>query len=152
MSVQEILNEAIEGEVQSYELYSGMQRMVEAVHVKQALHDLANEELGHKAFLEKTLANPGQLHWQVRKLQATEVEDYKIGDRLVGKPLGPDSTFQDVLIFASRKERQSYLRYTDLAEQSEGEVRTLLEAMAKDEMRHKNLVESWYEEVVYKEF
>ncbi len=152
MTVEQILNEAIEGEVQSYELYTGMQQMVEAEHVKQALRDLANEEQGHKAFLEKMLANPGQLHWQARRLQAAHVEDYKIGDRLVGKPLGPDSTFQDVLIFASRKEQQSYLRYTDLAEQSEGEVRTLLEAMAKDEMRHKNLVESWYEEVVYKEF
>ncbi len=152
MSVEQILNEAIQGEQQSYELYTGMQRMVKAENVKQTLRDLAQEELGHKAYLEKLLANPGQLRWQARTLQAAPIEDYRIGDLLVAKPLGPDSTFQDVLIFASRKERESYQRYTDLAEQSEGEVRTVLEAMAKDEMRHKNLVESWYEEVVYKEF
>ena len=30
--------------------------------------------------------------------------------------------------------------------------RDLLEAMAKDELRHKNLVEGWYEEVIYQEF
>jgi rubrerythrin len=57
-----------------------------------------------------------------------------------------------VCIFASKKEQQSYELYRDLAQQSEGETRDLLEAMAKDEMRHKNLVEGWYEEVVYQEF
>jgi hypothetical protein len=67
-------------------------------------------------------------------------------------PLGPDSTFQDVCIFASKKEQESYQLYRDLAAQSTGEVRDLLEAMAKDELRHKNLVERWYEDVVYQEF
>jgi rubrerythrin len=152
MTAEEILNEAIQGEQQSYELYTGMVRMIRAENVKQTLHDLAQEELGHKASLERMLADPGQLHWQVSALLAAPIEDYKIGDLLVARPLGPEATFQDVCIFASRKERQSYQLYTDLAAQSEGEVRNLLQAMAKDEMRHKNLVERWYEEVVYQEF
>jgi rubrerythrin len=80
------------------------------------------------------------------------IQDYKIGDHLVSKPLGPGSTFQDVCIFASKKEQQSYELYSGLAEQNEAEVHDLFAAMAKDELRHKNLVEGWYEEVVYKEF
>ncbi|MFC2046547.1 ferritin family protein [Chloroflexota bacterium] len=55
-------------------------------------------------------------------------------------------------MFASKKEQQSHELYRDLAEQSTGGIRDLLEAMAKDELRHKNLVEDWYEEVVYQEF
>jgi hypothetical protein len=98
------------------------------------------------------LAEPEQLPRQVAKLQAMPVEDYKIADHLVGGPLGPQSTFQDVCIFASKKEQRSYELYRDLAAQSIGDARALLEAMAKDELRHKNLVESWYEEVVYQEF
>ena len=70
------------------------------------------------------------------------IEDYKIGDHLVVQPLGPDSTFQDVCIFASRKEQESYELYRNLAEQSSGELRGLLEAMAKDELRHKKLCEA----------
>jgi len=65
----------------------------------------------------------------------------RIGDHLVVKPLGPDSTFQDVLIFASRKEQRSYQLYRDLAEKAEGQARDVLEAMSKDELRHKNLAE-----------
>ena len=151
-TIEEVLQEAIQGEVESYELYTNAVHLVKAEHVKDTLHELAEEELGHKTNLEKMLANPGSLRRGVQKLQQTPVEDYKIGDHLVVKPLGPDSTFQDVCIFASRKEQQSHELYKGLAEQNEGQVAELFEAMAKDEMRHKNLVERWYEEIVYQDF
>jgi rubrerythrin len=150
--IEAILREAIAGEIASNELYSNAVELVKAENVRETLRQLAQEELGHKAALEKMLANPGQMRWQVRKLQATPVEDYGIGDHLVIQPLGPDSTFQDVCIFASKKEQASHLLYTNLAEQNQGPVRELFQAMAKDEMRHKNLVERWYEEVVYQDF
>ena len=105
-----------------------------------------------KLIFKKMLANPASISYSVRKLQEETVEDYKIGDHLVAQPLGPNSTFQDVCIFASKKEQQSYELYRNMAAQNEGETRELLEAMAKDELRHKNLVEGWYEEVVYQEF
>ena len=152
MKVKEILREAIQGEIESYELYTWAMNLVEAAHIKDLLRDLAQEELGHKTMLEKMLADPAQLEWQVGELQAAPIQDYKIGDHLVVRSLGPDATFQDVCIFASRKEQVSYETYRNLAAQSTGEIRNLLEAMAKDELRHKNLVEGWYEEVVYQEF
>ena len=152
MTVEEILEEAIQGEVESYELYTNAVNLVQTEHIKEMLRELAQEELGHKVSLEQMLASPSQLRWQVGELQAAPIEDYKIGDHLVARPLGPDSTFQDVCIFASKKEQESHELYRELAAQSSGEVRDLLEAMAKDELRHKNLVERWYEDVVYQEF
>jgi rubrerythrin len=152
MTIEEILNEAIQGEIQSYELYTNAVELVRAEHIKALLRELAQEELGHKAALERMLANPAQLKHQVGALKAAPIQDYQIGDHLVVRPLEPDSTFQDVCIFASKKEQQSYELYRDLAAESTGESRDLLEAMAKDELRHKNLVEGWYEEVVYQEF
>jgi rubrerythrin len=152
MSIEEILHEAIQGEIESYELYTNAIELVKQEHVKEALRELAQEELGHKAALERMAASPGSVRRGVKRLQRTPIQDYKIGDHLVVKPLGPDSTFQDVCIFASRKEQQSYELYRDLAEENEGEVRALFEAMAKDELRHKNLVEGWYEEVIYQDF
>lgn len=152
MDVQEILREAIEGEIESYELYTGAVKLVETTHIKDLLRELAQEELGHKAALERILANPAGLKAQVQKLQAAPIQDYKVADHLVATPLGPNSTFQDVCIFAAKKEQQSYELYRDMAEQATGQTQELLEAMAKDELRHKNLVEGWYEEVVYQEF
>ena len=152
MTVEEILREAIQGEIKAHQLYTDAVDLVQVEHVKEMLRELAAEELGHKGVLEGMLANPGQVHYQVRNLQEAPIEDYRIGDHLIVKPLGPDSNFQDVCIFASRKEQQSYELYQGMAEQNEGEIRDLLEAMAKDELRHKNLVEGWYEEVVYQEF
>jgi rubrerythrin len=125
---------------------------VQAEHIKALLRELAEEELGHKTALEGMLANPDQIQGQVRAVQQATIEDYKIADHLVVRPLGPDSTFQDVCIFAAQKEQQSHQLYRDLAVQNTGEIRDLLEAMSKDELRHKNLVEGWYEEVIYQEF
>jgi rubrerythrin len=152
MTVEEVLREAIQGEIESQQLYTDAANIVQAEHVKQALRELVQEELGHQAALEKMLANPSQMRYNVRKLQEETVEDYKIGDHLVAQALGPSSTFQDICIFASKKERQSHELYRDMAAQNKGELRDLLEAMAKDELRHKNLVEGWYEEVIYREF
>jgi rubrerythrin len=152
MTVEEILREAIQGEIESYELYTNAVGLIRTEHIKQLLAELAQEELGHKAALEKLLANPSQMRTQVRALQETAVDDYKIADHLVARPLGLDSTFQDVCIFAAKKEQQSYELYRDLAAQNTGEIGDLLVAMAKDELRHKNLVEGWYEEVIYQEF
>jgi rubrerythrin len=152
MTIEEILRGAIQNEIESYELYTAAVALVQAEHIKQLLRELAQEEVGHRTALEKLLAQPEQLPRQVARLQATPVEDYKIADHLVSGPLGPNATFQDVCIFASKKEQRSYELYRDLATQSTGQARDLLQAMAKDELRHKNLVEGWYEEVVYQEF
>jgi rubrerythrin len=151
-TIETILQEAIQGEIESNRLYTNAVRLVRAENVKETLRQLAQEELGHRGSLEKMLANPGQMRWEVRRIQAAPIQDYGIGDHLVVKPLGPDATFQDVCIFASRKEQASHLMYSRLAEQNEGPVRELFEAMSKDELRHKNLVEGWYEEVIYKDF
>jgi rubrerythrin len=150
--LETILREAIQGEIESNQLYTDAVELVRAEHVRESLRQLAQEELGHKTALEKMLVNPGQMRLQVRKLEAAHIQDFGIGDHLVVRPLGPDSTFQDVCIFASRKEQSSYELYCALAEQNEGPVRELFEAMSKDELRHKNLVEGWYEEVIYRDF
>jgi len=151
-TIEEILREAIQGEVESHRLYTNAVELVQAREVRETLQELAQEELGHKATLERMLASPGSVRRGVRQLQQAAIEDYRLGDHLVVKPLGPESTFQDVCIFASRKEQASYELYRDLAEQNEGEVQALFQAMAKEELRHKNLVEGWYEEVIYQDF
>jgi len=152
VTIEQILREAIQGEADAYELYINALNMVRAEHIKELLGELAQEELGHKVALEKMLADPGQISGQVAALQQAEIVDYQIADHLVAHPLGPDSTFQDVCIFAAQKEQESHQLYQDLASQNTGEVGDLLAAMAKDELRHKNLVEGWYEEIVYQEF
>jgi rubrerythrin len=152
MTIEEILEQAIKGEVESYELYTWATNLVRAEHVKDTLRTLAQEELGHKVSLEQMQASSSQLRWQTKELLKAPIQDYKVGDHLVVKPLGADSTFQDVCIFASRKEQRSYELYRDLAEQAEGQAHDILQAMSKDELRHKNLVEGWYEEIVYQDF
>src|SRR5512139_407010 len=140
MTIEQILRDAIQGEIEAHELYTNAVSLVRTEAVKDTLRELAREELGHKALLERMLASPANVRRSVHRLQQAAIVDYKVGDYLVAQPLGPDSTFQDVCIFASKKEQQSYELYRDMAEQNEGEIRDLFAAMAKEELRHKNLV------------
>ena len=56
MTIEQILREAIQGEADAYELYTGAVELVRAEHIKELLGELAQEELGHKVALEKMLA------------------------------------------------------------------------------------------------
>jgi len=152
MNLTEILDGAIRDEIESYELYTWAAGLIRTQHVKDMLAELAQQEVGHRVSLEHLRARPEQIEWHVREVQQAAIQDYQIGDHLVVNPLTPDSTFQDVLIVASRKEQNAYQTYRNLAEQTAGPARDLLEAIAQDELRHKNLVERWYEEAVYQEF
>ena len=58
MTIEEILREAIQGEVESHQLYTDAVDLVEAEHIRTLLRELAQEELGHKVALEKMLARP----------------------------------------------------------------------------------------------
>jgi hypothetical protein len=120
--------------------------------VKDALRELAQEELGHRPALERMLLSPGQVRRSVRKIQQAPSRTTRSATTWWPSPWAPIRRFQDVCIFASKKEQKVPRALPGLAEENEGEIRDLFEAMAKDELRHKNLVESWYEEVIYKDF
>jgi rubrerythrin len=95
-TIKETLREAIQGEIESHQLYTDAVALVKAEQVKETLRQLAGEELGHKATLERMLASPGRVRRSVQTLRKAPIQDYKVGDHLVVQPLSPDSTFQDV--------------------------------------------------------
>ncbi len=152
MNINEILEEAIKGEVESYELYTWATDLVRTEHVKDTLRTLAQEELGHKALLEGMKASTATLRWQTNKLLRVPIQDYRIGDHLVVSRWVPIRPSRMCSSLPRARNRGSYQLYRDLAEKAEGQAHDVLEAMSKDELRHKNLVEGWYEEVVYQDF
>ena len=143
-TAEQILQEAIQNELESYQLYSQAVDLTEAEELRGALLKLAQEELGHQATLEQILTNPGD----IGQIRHGERLDDVPADTVGFTVLHPGSTLQDVCLFASRKEQQAYELYRRMAEQSEGETRDLLEAMAQEELQHKRMVESWHRDTV----
>ena len=149
--IESVLKRAIEMEVQAYNLYTGAAARTENDPIRQRLLELAEQEKGHKAKLDDILA--GNVRWALRRSKAEPVTDMRLSDHLDGGSLDPDADYQDVLLFAARRERAAHEFYIAMAEKVDDRlVQDVFEMLATEELRHKYLLEKTYEEVVYQDF
>lgn len=149
-SIEQILQRAIQFEEQAYDFYVGAVRMVKQAHIQQALKDMAAEEVKHKDRLEALLAGDTKTLIKVEKRGA--IQDLKLAEYLVAPSLGPDASFQDVLVVAMHREKSSFEFYSAMASIAEGAAaKDLFEFLAQEELTHKNRIEKIYDEVVYQQ-
>jgi rubrerythrin len=151
MTVEGIIQRAIQFEQDAYDFYTGASEMVKLPHVKDMLNELAGDEVKHKEKLEGLLA--GDAEQIVAAQQSQKIQDLKLADYLVAQPLNEDATIQDVLMTAMQREKNSHEFYNLMASIAASEaVKDLFQFLAQEELGHKNKVEVLYDDIVYKEF
>jgi rubrerythrin len=151
MTVEGIIQRAIQFEQDAYDFYTGASGMVKLPHVKDMLNELAGDEVKHKEKLEGLLA--GDTEQIVAAQQSQKIQDLKLADYLVAQPLNEDATIQDVLMTAMQREKNSHEFYNLMASIAASEaVKDLFQFLAQEELGHKNKVEVLYDDIVYKEF
>lgn len=150
-NIEAVLKRAIQLEIEAMTLYSNAAQTVKDDAVRQRLEEMAAQERGHKAKLEDVLS--GNVRWAIRRSKAEPVTDLRLSDHLVGGSLEPNADYQDVLLFAARREKAAHDFYKAMGEMVEDKLTQNLFAMlADEELRHKYVLEKTYEEVVYKDF
>ncbi|MEM2935815.1 MAG: ferritin family protein [Candidatus Bathyarchaeia archaeon] len=146
-TVDTVLNRAISMERQSYDLYVWAQGRVENPEAKRLLGDLAKEERRHRAKLSAALRDKEKL--QEIGSKAQRVQDLKIVDWLGDVRLSEDSDYQDILIFAGKREKETYEYYSELAERlGETRIGQLFSKLAQEELAHKNKIEKEYQKYI----
>jgi rubrerythrin len=142
-SLKAVMDFAIRREQEAARSYGKLGRIATDQGAKKLLADLQHEENNHKRILQG-LAKAG-----VRVAAAKDVKDLMISDYLVEEPLTPEMSFQDLLIFAAKKEKRAVDLYSDLAKKSlTKEQKALFEFLAKQEKAHKLRLELEYEKHV----
>ena len=150
-SIEAVLKRAIQLEVEAETLYVNAAGTVKDDAVSQRLRELAAQERGHKARLEDVLS--GNVRWAIRRAKAEPVSDLRLSDHLVGGSLDPNADYQDVLLFAARREKTAHEFYKAMSEMVDDKLtQGLFEMLATEELRHKYILEKTYEDVVYKDF
>jgi rubrerythrin len=140
---EDIIQFAIQREEEAAKGYGDMLKIAADEAAKKLLRDLEEEEIHHKRVLQ------GVTTVKVEASATKDVKDLKISDYLVEEPLGPEMNFQDLLVFAAKKEKKAVELYTDLAKRSKTkEQKKLLEFLAKQEKTHKLRLELEYEKHV----
>lgn len=142
-SITDVLNFAIRREHDARELYLMFRDKVKDLGAKALLEDLANQELGHQNLLENVLKGGN-----VEKIGGKkQIMDLHLNDYMVSETIGPDSSAQDVMLFAIKKEQEAYSMYHMLLVNYEGtELEELFSRLATEEQRHKETLEREYEE------
>lgn len=142
-SLNAILIFAIRREHDARELYVMFRDMVKDPGAKTLLEDLANQELGHSNLLENALKGGNIERIGGKK----EIKDLHLGDYMVSEDIDPESSPQDVMLFAIKKEQEAYNIYHMLRGNYEGtELEELFARLAQEELRHKETLEREYEE------
>ena len=116
-SVEAVVKRAIQLEIEAMTLYSNAAESVKDDAVKLRLQEMAAQERGHKNKLEDVLA--GNVRWAIRRSKAEPVKDLRLSDHLVGGSLDPNADYQDVLLFAARREKAAHDFYKAMAEMIE---------------------------------
>jgi rubrerythrin len=145
-STEDVLRFAIAGEKDAAQGYVDLAAQAKSESARAFLLELWGEELEHARLLEAL--NPAALPAS----GAGGAADLRISDYVVDEPLGDDPSFQDLLIFAAKKEAKAAALYAGLAARSAAAAqKKLFEFLVGQERTHKLRLEQEYEKYVLPE-
>lgn len=146
LTLNEVLDKAIQKEVESQLLYSDLGQKMDNQAARDAFQELGRQEQRHQNLLEKY--SRGELKGGM--LSRGQVVDYKIAEHLDQAEISPHMKLPDVFLLAANREKASHEFYISLATiHPAGEAKRLLEELAAQELGHKQKVEFLYTEVAF---
>ncbi len=148
--MREAIKDSIQKEQQSYDFYSDAATKVKTRNLKELFTELAEEELGHRTFLESVLKQ--ESFSSPIKAQKT---DFRLAEEAIEeKPdLTTDMPFDDAIALAIKREEEAMALYQDLADMivDNKEMQDMFINLRNMEQAHKTRLESIYLNVAYSE-
>jgi rubrerythrin len=146
VALARVIRNAIRREQQARNLYTRAHKLAQDPATRTLLDSLADEEASHAALLR----GKGLKAFLASK--PPPIQDLRITEFLVQRKLSAHATFQDVLIYAMKREDASCWAYQALAEAAEdGPTRRLFRRLAQEERLHRNRLERVYDDVIFAE-
>ena len=146
VALARVVRNAIRKEQQARNLYLRARKLAQDPATRTLLDSLAGEEASHAALLR------GEGLKAFLASQPPPIQDLRITEFLVPRKLSSQATFQDVLVYAMKREAASYWAYQALAETAEdGPTRRLFRRLAQEERLHRNRLERVYDDVIFAE-
>lgn len=141
-TLKDALTYAMDKEKKANELYLLFREKVKDDGARALLKNLADQEMGHWKMIREAL-----LTGTVEGIGATaKGRDLQVSDSMVEIDLTADSSPQDIMVFAMQMEKKAFDFYSVLlARYRATEMEALFDRLAREEMRHKEILEKEYE-------
>jgi len=149
-TLEQALKLAIEMENESIQIYTSAQEKVRKFPgSKELLKELVNEEKKHKNKILTVVRSPEKVR-EIGSL-ATTIHDLKIVDWLEDVSLSPEASYQQILIYAGKREKATHDLYMELAKKYRGkQIGEIFFNLAQEELKHKYELEREYDDIVLK--
>ena len=142
--LRKALDFAIAKERESEAFYKEWAQKAKDPAVQGLFAELAGIEHGHMEMLSHITPE------EMTSSSTSEAQDLRLSEFLVDIHPSADLSLQEAMILAMKREEGAIQLYTRLAEMN-GEAKSLFEALAKEEGRHKSMIESEYDENILTE-
>ncbi len=140
-TIDDILDFAIGEEEGAQRFYETLASSAQSSGMREVFEGFAREERGHRAKLEAIRKG------HTREGFSTGVQDLKLGDYLVDIDPTPETSYQEALIVAMKKEKAAFRLYSDLAAAApDEELRSTFLGLAQEEAKHKLRFEVEYDD------
>ena len=137
---------AIRREREAYKFYNQAAKNSQLSFSAKLLQELAQREVAHREKLKKALEEGVCETFACSSV--AEVNDLRLSNYLLEIPLRSDSSPQEVLQVAMKREQASHEFYKALSGQTTHTAfRVVFEVLAREELDHKNRLEKMYEDI-----
>jgi len=134
---------AITKEVEAAQFYEELAASTQRPEMRDVFKEFAEQEWGHKRRLEELRIE------EITEESLQPVPDLKISEYLVDREPHPGMAFHEALVVAIKREERALKMYTDFANSfSDPKLKRLFQFLANEEAKHKNRLETIYDEEV----
>ncbi len=145
-SVDEVLDFAINSEVNAKRFYGEWAKKVEKGYMVKVFEELAEEEGKHEEFLLDVKKG------KAFKPALEAVENLKISDYMLDVKASADMNYQDALVVAMHREKMAFKLYSSLVDMVDGQgMKDTFSMLAQQEAKHKLRLEMIYDEEILTE-
>jgi len=136
-------------EEESIRLYTSAQSKVLTRSSMEFLKHLVKEEEKHKNKILEAMKHLEKAE-EIGHFE-TEIQDLKIVDYLEDVSLSPEADYQQILIYAGKREKATHDFYVELARNCRGkQIEKMFAKLAQEELNHKYRLEREYDEPMLK--
>jgi rubrerythrin len=142
-SFEEIIQFAIEKEIEAAEFYTEIASQEPFAGAKEMLEEMAQEERKHQKLLE----NLGQNQAALEGYKFKWIPDLKRSDLMVDLTYEKGMPYTDILRLAMKREEKSLKLYNELLARSEKEdYKKVFKVLCQEEAKHKLSLETLYDD------
>ena len=146
-SFEEVVNFAKEKEQEAADFYVKLAENAAAEGIKQAMLEMAEQEKKHKQALEEMSLDAFK-----DSEPPQEIEDLKLATTMPEMAAKPDMNYQQLLTVAIKREESAEKLYRHMAAAAREDIqKQLLERLAAEELKHRNILEKEYDDKVLAE-